>query len=334
MCSIQGPERNTLSSDSKPRQPTPASFTSGASRAKFNEYSDPETDYFSDADEAYEEILEVDARNLNKPEHLAKYAEAIFTIAKDEIQLIPSTSPDQFTSIQHDLTPVMYEVAVKWLFLIQQEYAMSSDTLFSAATLLNTVLSRQPVPKERIQLITVTCFWIACKMEERAVPKLEQLVVMCKNSYSGADFVRCERELMTVLDFRFNYPTSKLFMRRFLEIADVDHDVTEVSCFFCDVSLLILEMWRYPPDLIALACSCLGMLCLGQMCPTRKLCSHGCIQDIKQVRDCARLLLNYAKNVMQEGMRHFMFKRYTSEVLSQAITKMNLADSLIAYIDM
>ena len=300
---------------------------------RFNEYSDPDTDLdYSEGDEAYEEIMDVDSRNFDHPEKLPKYAETIFAIAHREIPAIGVSSRDQFTSTQRELTPMMYQIAVKWLFLIQQEYAMSSNTLFTAVTLLNTALSRQPVSKDRMQLVTVTCLWIASKMEERAVPKLEQLCAMCQHTYSSDDFVQCERELIVTLDFRFNYPTSKLFLRRLLDVADVDNEIMEAACFFCDVSLNLVEMWSFPQNVIALASVCLGMICLGFMCPTKKLCVAGHVDDVDEVRACARLLLEYARYVKNEGSRHFLFQRYTCDVLTKAITRMNMADSLIAYV--
>ena len=292
-----------------------------------SEYSDPESE--SDTEDLQEELLDIDMRNIDKPEKLAKYAETIFTLAQDEIESAIASSPDKFISTQQEITPSMYEIAVKWMFQIQEQYAMSSDTLFSAVAYLNTVLSRQSISRARIQLVTVTCIWMASKMEERSVPKIEDLCEMCSKDYTSDDFVECEKELIVLLDFRLNYPTSKLFVRRMLDVIDADGELVEVTSFFCDISLIPVEVWSFPPDVVALAAACLGKLCLGEFCPTKRLCLYGHIEDLESVRACARVLLRYARQVMDPSSRlHFMCVRYTRDPLTKAITRIDMSDEL------
>ena len=337
MATITKREANAVETDEKDSKSTaqgivakPGMYPSRGIRGA-SEYSDPETE--SECEDSQEDLLDIDVRNMDKPEKLARYAETIFTLAQDEIETSIASSQDKFLSLQDEITPSMYEIAVKWLFQIQEQYSMSSDTLFAAVAYLNTVLSRQTVSRAKIQLVTVTCIWMASKVEERSVPKIDELCMMCSKDYTADDFVNCEKELLICLDFRLNYPTSKLFVRRMLDVIDAQGDLVEVTSFFCDISLIPMEIWAFPPDVVALAAACLGKLCLGEFCPTKRLCLYGHIDDLESVRLCARVLLRYARQIMDPSDRlHFMYVRYTSEPLAKAITRINLAEELVNHI--
>ncbi|KAK8889195.1 cell division [Tritrichomonas musculus] len=294
-----------------------------------DEYSDPEfndnssTSYDSDDDVDFEGMPEVDQRNLNKPEKLAKYAETIFSIA---IQDIPTTSAssNDFKNIQTEITPVMHETAVKWIFRIQAQYQMSNDALYEAVAYLNTILSKSPVRKSQLQLITVTCIWMASKIEERSVPKLEDLSTMCSNQYGADDFVKCERKLLRILDFRLSFPTSKFFLRRLLDSIDAEPAIIEVADFFCDLSLMPLEFVDFSPNVIAFAAVCLGKLCLNEFCPTLRLMAYAHMNDLEDVKKCGAGMLQYAPTILNDP-KHVLYIRYNGPNTTHSVFEMNLS---------
>lgn len=297
-----------------------------------DEYSDPETDYdeSSDTEDPLDDLLDIDIRNLDQPEKLPKLAETIFTLAQEDIQSI-SSSVEQIYAVQTDISPDRHEVGVKWLFQIQGIYRMSSDTLFEAAAYLNIVMSNRNMTRHNFQLYVVTCIWMAAKIEERSYPKLEHLLSMCGESYSSDDFLRCERDILQILDYRLNYPTAKLFLRRLLDVIDADGDIVEVSYFFCDLSLVHVDILDFPPDVVALACACLGKVCLNQFCPTKRMMMYGHIDDIKSTKLCAERLLAHAPLVVGNE-KHFLYERYTIPELTGAVTRMNLSPEIVSEI--
>ena len=158
--------------------------------------SDPETE--NESEDSQENLLDIDVRNIDKPEKLARYAETIFTLTPNEIETSIASSQDKLLLLWNEITPSMYEIAVRWLFEIQEQYPMLSDTLFTAVGVpeyLNTVLLRQTVSRAKIQLVTVTCIWMASNVEERSVPKTDELCTMCSKDYTADDFINCEKEL-------------------------------------------------------------------------------------------------------------------------------------------
>ena len=296
-----------------------------------SEYDDPSMSDYSDSyDSYYDDLPEVDQRNLYKPQKLAKYAETIYSIARDDILSIKLSS-ESILKLQTEIKPELREAAVKWIFNIHQEYKMSSDTLYEAVTYLNIVLSKSFVPFPQMSVITLTCIWMASKVEERKVPKLEDFCKLCTNDVTFDDFVKCERSLLTLLNFRLNYPTSKMFLRRLLDAIAAEPPINEVATFFCDLSLIPCEFVDFSVVVVAMAATCLGKLTLNKYCPTQRLMAYAHITDAEPVKKCCLLMLQYAKQVMSDH-EHILYKKFTQPSLIGSIREMDLSPSLISKI--
>lgn len=291
-----------------------------------DEYSDVD-DYESDYNGEYDNLPPIDIRNLSNPQKLAKYAEQIFSIAQEDIACAQTTLK-KFFNTQKEITAATREHAIQWLFTLQEQFDMTSDTLFESAVYLNTYLTKTPETLQTLQLATVTCIWIASKVEDRVVPKISELKSMCSNDYEIDDFIKCERKILESLDYRLNFPTSKLFLRRLQDAIDADMAIIEVSCFFCDLSLIPLELIDFPPIVIASACVCLGKICLDEFCPTKRILAYAHLCDLQSIKECAKLLLLCGEQVYR-NKSHYLYKRYTNETLNGAITKMIISEDLV-----
>ena len=291
-----------------------------------SEYSDPEiVDETSSYDEDYDydDLTAVDRRNMGKPAKVAKYAEMIFSIARQGLSAV-SVSSEQFKSTQSEITPQMHETAIRWILMVQQEYQMSNDTMYEAVTYLNIILCKSPVRKSQLQLVTLTCLWMASKIEERVVPKLEEFSLMCSNQYKIDDFIKCERKLLRLLDFRLSFPTAKFFLRRLLDSIDAEYQVVDAANFFCDLSLLPIPFLDYQPNIIAMAAVCLGKLCLNEFCPTLRLQAYGHINELTEVRKCAQSMLSYAPVIINDP-KHILYGRYSTPEETRSVFKLSLS---------
>jgi hypothetical protein len=296
-----------------------------------DEYSDPteSEDDSTDCNESDEEYLDIDIRHMGEPAKLAKYAERIFVLAQEEI---PETSLSSSTllSVQTAIRPEDREVAIGLIFRIQDMFAMSNDTLYQAVTYLNIALSGRTFTHHELQLAAFTAIWMASKVEESAAPpKLDRLSRLSDNHFSPDDFLNCERDLLTLLDFRLTFPTTKLFLRRLLDSIDASSDVREVAAFFSDLSLIPVEMLDYPPDITALSAACLGKLTLGEYCPTRRLMAYGHIDNPETIQMCSEALLVCAAETMGHP-NSIIYKRYTQAPKEGQILRMKLDKDLIA----
>jgi hypothetical protein len=62
---------------------------------------------------------------------------------------------------------------VDWLVEVVDEFQLSQETLFLAVALLDRFLSLKPVLCCQLQLLGVTCLWVAAKFEEVLPPCLQ-----------------------------------------------------------------------------------------------------------------------------------------------------------------
>lgn len=293
-----------------------------------DEYSDPETEsYESESYDPLDEMLDIDIRNLNDPMRLSKYAEMIFCKARDDFGSIVSSN-EVLTSTQNLEAPHWHETCVKWIFKIHREYEMRRDTLFEAVAYLNIVFARRKVEISDLQLLTVTCLWMAAKIEEGVVAKLDEMCEICSDNVTQQDFVRCEREVLMMLGFKLNYPTSIFFLRRLLDAIEANKEIREASKFFCELSLIYIDFLDYQPDVIALAAASLGKVCLGEYCPTRRMCLYGHVEAVDRVKQCCARMLHFAREIVATP-GHYLLARYALGKSTGAICRLNLADCLV-----
>ncbi|OHS96880.1 Cyclin, N-terminal domain containing protein [Tritrichomonas foetus] len=330
--------KNVINAQSMPSINGGCTFSHNISENNINDFDNDTDDDFDEIDDNYEEedtdeyesLPEVDQRNLYKPQKLARYAETIFSIARDDISTL-ETSSERIHSIQSEISPELHEIAVKWIFQLHTTYKMSSDTLYEAITYLNTVLSKSEIQRSQLQLVAVTCIWMAMKVEERSMPKLSELAYLCREQYKEEDFVACERNLLTLLDFRLSYPTSKMFLRRLLDAVSAESQIIEAATFFCDLSLLPIEFIDFSPVVVAMASVCLGKVTLDRYCPTQRLLAYSHLSNADDVKKCAAMLLKKAEPVISDK-NHILYKKFTQESLGNVILDMNLSPDLIGKI--
>jgi cyclin A len=62
---------------------------------------------------------------------------------------------------------------VDWLVEVVDEFQLGQETLFLAVTLLDRFMSVKPVLCCQLQLLGITCLWVAAKYEEVLPPSLQ-----------------------------------------------------------------------------------------------------------------------------------------------------------------
>lgn len=310
-----------------------------SSKNNISDFTDEESNYSDDGDDTddddydvndFDKLPEIDQINISKPEKLARYAETIFSVVRQDVSdtLSNVISSEIIKTTQAEITSSLHELAVKWILQVHQEYKMSSDTLYESITYLNTILSKTPVRQDQLQLVSVTCIWMASKVEERTVPKLEELSYICRYQYKEEDFVKCEKKILKLLDFRLSFPTSKMFLRRLLDAISAEAQIIEVATFFCDLSLIPMELIDFTPMSIAMASVCLGKICLNMFCPTQRLLAYSHLDNSEDVKKCACILLQHAQKVVNDK-DHILYKKFTQDNLSGLIREIDLSVNLI-----
>ncbi|KAG9272906.1 cyclin N-terminal domain-containing protein 2 isoform X1 [Astyanax mexicanus] len=98
-------------------------------------------------------------------------------------------------------------ILVDWLIQVHEVFNFSEETLYLAVHLLNRALRCFKVSVSSLQLLGVTCLFIAAKKEECLLPEISELCYLMANTYSKKQFLRMERRVLGALKFElYNCP--------------------------------------------------------------------------------------------------------------------------------
>lgn len=132
-------------------------------------------------------------------------------------QLLRRPNPN-YLATQPEINAKMRTILVDWLVEVSEEYRMVPDTLYHAVSNLDRVLSGQRVARSQLQLVGITCMWIAAKYEEIYPPNVSEFSYITDNTYSREELVSMEEEVLKKLKYELTVPTPKTFLRRLLQV--------------------------------------------------------------------------------------------------------------------
>merc|ERR1711890_160850 len=85
---------------------------------------------------------------------------------------------------EQDITEAMRAKLVDWLVEVQESFELNHETLYTAVKMTDLYLSRKQVRKEDLQLVGATACLIACKVDERIPPMVDDFLYVCDDAYT------------------------------------------------------------------------------------------------------------------------------------------------------
>ena len=96
-------------------------------------------------------------------------------MVKKETGMYRRLAPDALLARHPALQPRMRAILLDWLIEVCEVYRLHRETFYLAVDFIDRFLSLSPsVPKNRLQLIGVSCLFIGAKIEEIYPPKLQE----------------------------------------------------------------------------------------------------------------------------------------------------------------
>jgi hypothetical protein len=86
----------------------------------------------------------------------------------------------------------MRQILVDWLMQVQLRFQLCSETLQLSIATLDRALCRMDISKDNLQLLGVSCMFIASKFEEIYVPNIQDFVYIAANIFTKKDVLRME----------------------------------------------------------------------------------------------------------------------------------------------
>uniref|UniRef100_A0A7S4JQT0 Cyclin-like domain-containing protein n=1 Tax=Odontella aurita TaxID=265563 RepID=A0A7S4JQT0_9STRA len=157
---------------------------------------------------------------------------------------------------------------IEWLFSIVDYCGFDRDTVSVAASLSDQFLSRQTVDarealsdRSQFQLVFITALHIAVKTREPMQMDGTLLSKLSRGKYSVHDFITCERQLLSGVNWRVNCPTAMEFVHELLSLlpkngirrANVEKHVVECAGRMLQLAIGCCDCIATKPSDVALA---------------------------------------------------------------------------------
>ncbi|RDY10030.1 Cyclin-A2-2, partial [Mucuna pruriens] len=213
-------------------------------------------------------IVDIDSVELKDPQVWSSYAPDIYNnMCVREFERRPLAN--YMDELQQDITPSMRGILIDWIVEVSEEYKLVPDTLYLTVNLIDRFLSQSLIQKQRLQLLGVTCMLIASKYEEICAPRVEEFCFITDNTYTKAEVLKMESEVLNLLHFQLSSPTTKTFIRRFILAAHSSYKVSYVELEFlanylAELTLVEYSFLQFLPSLIAASAVLLARWTLNQ----------------------------------------------------------------------
>lgn len=228
------------------------------------------------------EEFDIDSENTEDCFMCPEYAKDIFDYLKQREEKFVLCD---YMSKQPSLNPEMRAILIDWLVEVQENFELYHETLYLAVKLTDHYLARTPIHREMLQLVGSTAMLIASKFEERNPPCIDDFIYICDDAYKREELIATETSVLETLSFDINIPIPYRFLRRYAKCVNADMDTLTLARYYCEMSLLEMELALERGSRLASACLLLALISkeLGGWSPILQFHSGYQLSDLAPV---------------------------------------------------
>ncbi|KAL5521768.1 CLB2 [Sanghuangporus sanghuang] len=255
---------------------------------------------------------DLDRDDWQDPCMVSEYTADIFNYLRHLEQL---TMPNpNYMENQKELAWKMRGILVDWLIQVHSRFRLVPETLFLCVNLIDRFLSARVVSLAKLQLVGVTCMFIAAKVEETIAPSVTNFIYCTDSCYTEQEILQAEKYILKTLDWNLSYPPPYNFLRRISKADEYNVQTRTLGKYFCEVGCLEWRLIAAPPSLLAASAMWLARLVLD--CPdwTPNL-RHFSSYPEEALLPTANLMLNY---ILKPIAHESFFKKYASKRFMKA----------------
>lgn len=219
---------------------------------------------------------------------------------------------------QVEIQDRMRAILIDWLIEVHLKFTLLPETLYLAVNLIDRFLERVGVRKNQLQLVGMTCLFIASKYEEIYPPECNDFVYISANAYSREDIFEMEQKILNTLNFSLTAPTSLYFLRRFSKAARSDYKAHTLCKYILELCLLDIKMLKYKPSMIAASSVLLARIMMGIDELWNSTLQHYTKYEQCELYECVRdqaSLIITNQNSKQAAFRKYSLGRFDSVAL-------------------
>lgn len=189
--------------------------------------------------------------------HTMNYTAKIF-----HSQLTTMPNPNYMES-QKELAWKMRGILTDWLIQVHVRFRLLPETLFLCVNIIDRFLSARVVSLAKLQLVGITCMFIAAKFEEVVSPAVSHFLLCADSSYTESEILQAERYVLKTLDWNLSYPNPVHYLRRISKADDYNVKVRTLAKYLLEIGVLEWRLIAAPPSLMAAAAIWLARMALG-----------------------------------------------------------------------
>lgn len=151
------------------------------------------------------------------------------------------------------ITLNMRSILIDWLIEVAEEYELMPETLFLSVECIDRCLRLMPIERRRLQLVGITCLFIAAKYEEIYAPQVDDLCYITDSSYDRNQILDMERQVLGCLNFSLTVPTTNTFLSVYLEWSQAEGTQAFLAGLLSELTLLNGQFLMFPSFINAAA---------------------------------------------------------------------------------
>lgn len=163
------------------------------------------------------------------------------------------TVTQNYMAHQKEINEKMRYILVDWLVEVHLKFKLLPETMGLAVNLVDRFLSKHSVARDNLQLVGITCMFLAAKYEEIYPPECNDFVYISASAYSREQILSMEGTILNAVEFNLTVPTSLHFLRRFSKAASSDYPTHTLCKYLLELALVDMRMNKHYPSVIAAA---------------------------------------------------------------------------------
>ncbi|KAI9508085.1 cyclin-like protein [Russula earlei] len=257
---------------------------------------------------------DLDAEDVDDPMMVSEYVNEIFDYLKVVEQ---NTLPNpNYMDSQKDLAWKMRGILTDWLIQVHTRFRLLPETLYLAVNIIDRFLSARVVSLAKLQLVGITCMFLAAKVEEIVAPSAMNFLYCADSSYTEQEILQAEKYILKTLEWNMGYPNPIHFLRRVSKADEYNVQARTVAKYFLEIECVEWRLIAAPPSLLAAAAMWLARFVLGKEDWTPNLAHYSSYAE-SAIIPTANLMINYVLKPVRHGS---FFKKYAAKKFMKAST--------------
>ena len=204
-----------------------------------------------------------DIQNVNE------YFDEIYENLINEEKKISSEINSNYLEYQPEINEKMRTILIDWLIDVHNKFHFKEETLYITIYIMDSYLSKKFIQRKRFQLLGITSFLIASKLNEIYFRRISDYAFITDNAYTQDEIKQMEKDICKTLNFNFLFPSplsffeilsikfglyedlnkyyyAQFLMQTFLmDIRSLDFSYSSIACTCCYIVMKFYKNKNY-----------------------------------------------------------------------------------------